>query len=201
MARQADAMSNSAERRERRLSRVALLQRALPILAGVLLIVCVGQVAARGLAGEPTSVEPSGGSAMIRPQFSGVSADGGAFTITGQQGSRDPKVEGRILITAPVLSLRKNGATQTATARNGAYDEAQHTLILTGDVRMDNGQGARFAAQRAAIDTRTGAVSGQSGLSIERNGQEIQSGDYQVEEKGDRLIMKGGVRGRFTPQN
>jgi lipopolysaccharide export system protein LptC len=114
---------------------------------------------------------------------------------------RDPKIDGRILITAPVLSLRKNGSTQTATARDGAYDEGAHTLTLTGDVSMDNGEGARFAAQRAAIDTRTGAVTGQSGLSLQRDGGQVESGDYAVEEKGDRLIMKGGVRGRFTPQN
>ncbi|HEY9233438.1 MULTISPECIES: LPS export ABC transporter periplasmic protein LptC [Phenylobacterium] len=202
MASQADVISNGAERREKRLSVVAHLKRGLPIAAGLLVILCIIQVAFRSLAAEPEPTTPTQASAMIGPHFSGQSADGRAFRITGERGVRDPKVEGRILITAPVLSLRNpNGVTQTATARDGIYDEPAHTLILTGDVRMDNGAGARFSAERAAIDTRTGSVSGQSGLRIDSGETQIQSGDYSVEEKGDRLIMKGGVRGRFTPQN
>ena len=202
MAIQADALSNGTERHEKRLSVVALLKRGLPVAAGLLVIACIAQVAVRSLAAEPEPSGPAAASAMIRPHFSGQSTDGRAFRITGEEGARDPKVEGRILITSPVLSLRnKDGSAQTATARNGVYDEPARTLLLTGDVRMDNGAGAKFSAERASIDTRTGTVSGQSGLRIDSGQNQVQSGDYQVEEKGDRLIMKGGVRGRFTPQN
>lgn len=202
MASQADALSNRAERREKRLSTVALLKRGLPAAAGALVILCIVQVAFRSFAAEPEPVAPTESSAMIGPHFSGQSADGRAFRITGERGVRDAKVEGRILITAPVLSLRNSdGVTQKATARSGTYDEPARTLLLTGDVRMDNGAGARFSAERASIDTRTGKVSGQSGLRIDSGQNQVQSGDYSVEEKGDRLIMKGGVRGRFTPQN
>ena len=87
------------------------------------------------------------------------------------------------------------------TARAGVFDEAAHALVLTGDVRMDDGRGGRFTANQARIDTRTGAVSGQSGLRVETGAGVVQGGSYEADELGDRLILKGGVRGRLTPKN
>lgn len=202
MARPADAISIGADQRQRRLSAVAVLRRALPIAAGALLVLCVIQVAVRTLAGSTGPEAPAETAAMLKPQFSGMNANGRAYTLTGSRGVRDKENPNSILITAPVLTLRSEGGpTRTATAKAGTYNEAAHTMLLTGDVRMDNGDGARFAAERALIDTRTGAVSGQAGLRFEQGGTQIESGDYAVEEKGDRVIMKGGVRGRITPGN
>ena len=202
MARPAEAISIGAGQRHRRLSSVAVLRRALPIAAGALLVLCVGQVAVRTLAGGAGPEAPAETATMLKPQFSGVNANGRSYSITGARGARDKQDPNSILITAPVLTLRtEGGPTRTATAKVGTYNEAAHTMLLTGDVRMDNGDGARFAAERALIDTRTGAVSGQAGLRFEQGGTQIQSGDYAVEAKGDRVIMKGGVRGRISPGN
>lgn len=194
-------MPIDAHRRERRLANVRLLRWALPAAAAVLVIVCAVQVGLGALNASSQQAEPVRVSKMLKPHFSGTNPDGRAFSITGREGVRDDKDRGRIVIADPILTLKtESGATRRATAKTGVYDEARHSLVLTGDVKMDNGAGTQFASQEALVDTKTGAVSGQTGLRIDRAGGQVESGDYQVEDKGDRLILKGGVRGRLTPE-
>ena len=186
--------------RERRLENVKILRWALPLAAGGLLILCIVQVALSMMSAPTPEAEPTQVSRMLKPHFSGTNPDGRTFSITGREGVRDEKRAGRIVIAAPVIVLRTaDGGVKQATAKSGVYDEPDHTLILTGDVKMDNGAGSRFTAQEAQIDTRTGVVSGQTGLQIARDNAQVQSGSYTVENKGDRLILKGGVSGRLTP--
>jgi lipopolysaccharide export system protein LptC len=114
----------------------------------------------------------------------------------------DAEGQGRIRITAPVLTLKTaEGATKTMTAKSGVYDEADHSLLLTGDVKMDSGTGTHFAAQQARIDTRTQTVSGQKGLQVAGSQGQVQSGSYTASDDGDRLILKGGVRGRLNARD
>lgn len=200
MSLRSAGMSMNARRREKRLANVRVLRWALPLTAGVLLIACIVQVAMSTMSAPTPEVEPAQVSKMLKPHFSGTNPDGRTFTITGREGVRDEKQVGRIIIADPVLTLRTaDGATKQATAKSGVYDEPAHRLVLTGDVKMDNGGGSRFSAQEAHIDTRTGVVSGQTGLQIDRDNTQVQSGSYTVEDKGDRLILKGGVSGRLTP--
>lgn len=200
MSLRSEGMPMNARRREKRLANVRALRWALPMAAGALLILCIAQVALSMMSAPTPEAEPAQVSKMLKPHFSGADPDGRTFKITGREGVRDEKQAGHIVIADPVLTLRTaEGATKQATAKSGVYDEPGHTLILTGDVKMDNGAGSRFSAQKAHIDTRTGVVSGQTGLQIDRDDAQVQSGSYTVENKGDRLILKGGVSGRLTP--
>lgn len=197
-----DTLPIDAQRREARLSRVKMLRRALPALAIGLIVVCAVQVALSTRSGPSTAPVAEGAAKMLLPRFSGRTSDGRSFVITGKDGVREDGEAGRIRISEPVLTLRRDNArTQRMTAASGLYDETGHTLLLTGDVRMDNGSGTRFASNEARIDTRKGTVSGQKGLRVEGAAGAVQSGTYTADDQGDRVILKGGVRGRLTPQN
>jgi lipopolysaccharide export system protein LptC len=181
---------------------VRRLRIALPLIAGVLLLACVTEVVVGNLAhGSGDSVAPNT-AVMVRPRFSGRDGDGKSFLIVGERGMADAEGEGRIRITAPVLTLKTaEGATKTMTARSGLYDEADHSLLLTGDVKMDSGTGTHFAAEQARIDTRSQTVSGQKGLQVAGAQGQVQSGSYTASDDGDRLILKGGVRGRLNARD
>ncbi|WP_332767080.1 LPS export ABC transporter periplasmic protein LptC [Phenylobacterium sp.] len=183
------------------LTRVRVLRRALPISAAVLCALCAVQIAMSGVA-PPSRPQTRDVDTMVKPRFAGRGPSGKSFVITGSQGRRTDPATAQIEIVDPVLVLRDDAnATKRMTARAGVFDEAAHALVLTGDVKMDGGGGARFAANQARIDTRTGAVSGQSGLRVESGAGVVQGGSYEADEQGDRLILKGGVRGRLTPRN
>jgi lipopolysaccharide export system protein LptC len=189
-----------AHRRDKRLATLATLRIALPAMAGVLVVACLAEVTLRNLISPPARGAQAETPKMLGPRFAGTSRDGRSYAITGRDGVRDQKVEGRILISAPVLTMRTGTKTTTMTAKTGAYDQAANTLLLTGDVHGDDGSGSRFAAQQALVDTRTGAVSGQKGLKAESASGVVESDSYTVLDEGDRMIFKGGVRGRLTPE-
>lgn len=200
MSVQNDTMHLAARRRANRLGKVRILKLALPGAACLLLIVCIAQVVFGTISASAVQGAQPGVAKMIGPRFTGTNPDGRSFVITGADGMRDEKVSNRILITQPVLTLRTpEGKTRVMTSKTGAYDEAGHAMILTGDVEMSDGTGTQFTAQQARIDTRTQTISGQTGLQVAGQRGQVQSGTYDVQDEGDRLILKGGVRGRLTP--
>jgi lipopolysaccharide export system protein LptC len=198
---QAQTTTLAAERRRKRISTIVVLRRALPLLAVGLLGLCAAQIVANLLDRPTAQPAPAQASAMIEPRFSGSSSKG-SFRITGRTGLRDETAGERILIAEPVLTLRsQGGGTRKATAKSGVYDESAHSMLLTGDVRIDDGSGGRFAAKEARIDTRTGVLSGQVGMRFEGAAATVESRSFVVEEEGERMILKGGVRGRLNPKN
>lgn len=193
--------ATGARLRAGHLTRVRVLRRALPTTAAVLCALCAAQIAMSGAAA-PSRPQTSDVDTMVKPRFAGRGPGGESFVITGSEGRRADPTTARIEIVDPVLVLRDEAdRTKRMTARAGVFDETAHVLVLTGDVRMDDGRGGRFAANQARIDTRTGAVSGQSGLRVESGAGVVQGGSYEADKEGDRLILKGGVRGRLTPNN
>jgi len=178
------------------------MKRALPALAVLLLIACALQVTLRGLSAPPPEAPGDSAQAkMLNPRFAGKSRDGRSFVVTGREGMADAKDAHLILIDQPVLKLSTpRRKLTTMTSQTGVYNEADHKLLLKGDVRVDDGGGARFTSEQAVVDTRTGAVTGQTGLKAQGQAGQLQARDYTVMDEGDRMIFKGGVRGRITPQ-
>lgn len=199
MSVSSDNARTDALHRERRLTRVRRLRIALPVVAGVLLLVCVVQVTASNMSGGAAKAVARNAAVMVQPRFSGQSDDGKSFLIVGKEGMADTEGQGRIRIVEPVLTLKTTGGvTQNMTAKSGVFDEAAHSLLLTGDVMMESSRGTRFAAQQARIDTRNQTVSGQTGLKVAGTQGQVQSDSYTASEDGDRLVLKGGVRGRLN---
>lgn len=191
-----------AGQRERRLIQVARLRKGLPIAAGVLAIVCATQIIYRNMSAGPAPAPAAAEPKMLNPSFAGSSRDGRSYVLTGSEGMRDPKTETQIMIEKPIITLTsKTQQITKMTAKTGVYDELAHSLFLKGDVRVDNGSGSKFSSETALVDTRTGQVSGQSGLTAQSSAGQIQSGSYTASDEGERVIFKGGVRGRLNPKN
>ncbi|WP_309643857.1 LPS export ABC transporter periplasmic protein LptC [Phenylobacterium sp.] len=202
MPLRSDDPAIEARRRAGHLVRVRALRLSLPALALVVALVCAAQVGFGGMAAASKPTPQADVDTMLKPRFAGRGSDGKSFVITGAEGRRPDKTLGEILITDPVLTLKTaTGGVSTMTATSGVFDEAAHALVLTGQVKMANASGSRFTAQQARIDTRSGTVSGQRGLQVENSSGVLQSGTYSADEDGDRVILKGGVRGRFNPKN
>ena len=190
-----------AHRRAGHLTRVKVLRRVLPGVAAALVTLCVAQVATGALTTAAQRPEPAAVDTMLSPRFSGRSADGRSFTITGREGRRLEAGSDKVVIAEPVMLLRSaSNNTKRVTANSGVLDQTAHTMVLTGNVKMVSASGSNFSAKEARIDTRTGSVTGQSGLTMESSAGTVQSGSYDAETKGDRVILKGGVRGRLNPK-
>jgi lipopolysaccharide export system protein LptC len=169
---------------QHRVRRIVALRRALPAFAAVVVLAVVGQAGWRTYV--TRQVAPASGQALLRmdnPRFTGTTKDGRAFLITADAAVRDAVKQDHVTLDKPVI-VRGVGTPDSmrTTADRGIYQENDGVLVLTGDVKVDNGEGYRFATQQAKIDTKTGAVVGDTALAAQGPNAQIRSDRYAVED-------------------
>ena len=188
--------------RNRHRKPVRALRTILPTIAIGTAIAIVGQGAIRAMAVKPAAPAAVAPLRMDNPRFTGTLKDGRAFLITATSATRDLNNADQVFLKNPQLTRGYGSDAPThVISKDGAYQEEKGSLLLTGDVKIDNGQGYQFASQRALIDTHTGDLVG--GAAVEGAGPNngaIRADSYSVSDKGDRVLFKGRVRTRLTPQ-
>ncbi|MFO1014732.1 MAG: LPS export ABC transporter periplasmic protein LptC [Caulobacteraceae bacterium] len=179
---------------------VRSLRVILPILvvaiAGGLLALAAGS-AARREAGAPK--ETTTHIRMVNPHFLGRDSQGRAFEVRAAEAQRSDTNLQEVILRDVVLTLDINGAHPSRmTANEGVFREDTRILRLKGDVRVDDGRASNFATDEAIVDTRTSQVTGAGGMSTQTAQGNMQAGQYSVTDKGDRVILRGGVRARLN---
>lgn len=189
-------------RRNRRRPAARWTRLGLLALAAGLSVAVVGQTAWRMLdARRGALASESAPLAMDNPRFTGAMHDGRAFLITARRAERDATDPDKVKLIDPTL-VRGYGAPEASkvTSKDGVYEEAKNLLVLTKDVKIDNGQGYEFASQEARIDTKTGQVVGGAPVAGAGPRGNVSADSYSVDDKGDRVTFKGRVRTRVQPQ-
>ena len=189
--------------RNRHRKPVRALRTVLPTVAVGVAVAIVGQGTIRALALRDAAPAATGAPLrMENPRFTGTLKDGRAFLITAASATRDPNNADQVFLKGPQLTRGYGSEKPThVVSKDGAYQEEKGSLLLTGDVKIDNGQGYQFASQKALIDTRTGdLVGGAAVQGAGPNNGSVRADSYSVSDKGDRVLFKGRVRTRLTPQ-
>ncbi|MHB8529172.1 MAG: LPS export ABC transporter periplasmic protein LptC [Caulobacteraceae bacterium] len=136
---------------------------------------------------------------MVNPHFFGRDNQGRAFTLGARQASRDENAFQRVILEFPTVTLDVDGAHPSSlTADHGVYREDTRILLLKGHVRANDAKTSTFATDEALVNTRTGVVNGASALSSETPVGEVKSKSFDVYDKGDKVIFKGGVHARLN---
>lgn len=198
-----DPKAPPRKNRNRRRKPVRALRTILPTVALGVAVAIVGQGTIRAMAVKTAPAASTGAPLrMENPRFTGTLKDGRAFLITASSATRDPNNADQVFLKGPQLTRGYGSEAPThVVSKDGAYQEEKGSLLLTGDVKIDNGQGYRFASQRALIDTRTGDLVGNAAIQgAGPNNSQVQADSYSVGDKGDRVIFKGRVRTRLQPQ-
>lgn len=197
------ATPSAAERaRNRRRAPVRRLRLVLAVFAIGIGVAVVGQASWRTLASNKTQTQAANTPLLLnKPRFTGVLKDGRAFLITADHAERDIKDQNLVRLTTPLL-VRGYGAPNPsqATAKTGLYREAEHTLLLSDDVKITSAEGYDFNAPQALIDMRTGEVTGNAGIAGSGPNASTRANSYNVTDKGDRVVLKGRVRTRLEQQ-
>lgn len=136
---------------------------------------------------------------MVNPHFFGRDSQGRPYTLSARQAARDSRSFQRVLLSYPAVMLDANGVNpSTVTADTGVYHEDTRLLYLQGHILANNARSSHFATDRAVVDTRTGAVTSPSALSSRTSAGDVQSKGFDVFDKGDRVVFKGGVHARLN---
>jgi lipopolysaccharide export system protein LptC len=198
----ATSVSNSAlvRRRARAHSRLVMVLRwLLPTLIlallGLLGTFVVGQ-AVRAAAARPREMPTQ--IRMVSPHFIGRDNQGRAFNLASRLALRDDTNMQRVFLTFPVIVMDVDSVhPKTLTSDRGVYDEDTHMLRLNGHVRVDDSTASTVATDEALVDTKAGTVSGVSALNGNGPMGKIHAGSYSATEKGQVLVMHGGVHAQL----
>jgi lipopolysaccharide export system protein LptC len=136
---------------------------------------------------------------MVNPHFYGRDNQGRAYTLGAAQAARDEQSFQTVLLNFPTLVLNVDGPKpSTLTADSGVYHEDTRMLLLRGHIRGADPKLATFATDEALVNTRTGDVVGSSPLASRTPMGQVAARSFDVKDKGDRLIFKGGVHARLN---
>ncbi|MBB5746675.1 LPS export ABC transporter periplasmic protein LptC [Brevundimonas variabilis] len=183
----------AADRWRARSRRVKLYRRLLPILilllAGGALTWTVFRTVMSGVEREASQ---SRAVALEKPMFHGQDAEGRSFVIGAQGAVRDPTT-GYFTLNGPTLRLNLGGRRVTQiTADAGTYNEAGRTVTIGPNVKISEGEsGFDLVTPEAVVDTRTGIVTGNKGISGTGPLGTISASSYVIAEQGERVTFSG----------
>ena len=191
----------AARRQARGHSRlVHLLRWSLPLALFSVVCTVGGYVAVDAM--HAAAARPEEGLIQIRmsnPHFLGRDDKGRVFDLSARQAARDDRNLQRVLLTAPVIVMTVVGeGRSTLTADHGVYREDTRMLQLQGHVRVDDSKSSTLSTNDALVDTRAGTVTGISRLAANGPQGAISAGSYAATNHGDRVVLRGGVRGSIN---
>ena len=184
------------KRWKRRSRLIAALRKVLPAAIALLVVGMGAQVVWNSMAAKKGEArEQTAPIRMVNPRFQGRDEQGRSFMIAAREARRDDNDLTRIVLDHPNVALGPETPTPSrVSAVTGVYTEADRILRLTGSVRIEDGAGYRFATEGAIVDTKAGTVQGPGEMIGEGPSAQMQSKSYEVQDRGDRMIFKGGVR-------
>ena len=186
------------ERWRRRSRMIRRLRVILPSLIGLILATMAGFILHTTFLGRDAAPrEADAPIELVNPRFVGKDDKGRAFVLTAATAVRDENDYQRVLLDKPALILDAGGINPTrVTAKSGVYREDRRVLNLDGGVTM-SGQDTTFDTLSSIFNTATGELEGEGPISGSSSLGEITAKSYGVYDKGERLVFKGGVRGRI----
>lgn len=186
------------ERWRRRSRLIRRLRILLPALIVAILLSLLGFVLHTTFLGRDAAPQEADAPIeLVNPRFVGKDDKGRAFVITAASAVRDENDYQRVLLQAPALILDAEGVNPTrVTSKTGVFSEDRGMLNLDGGVKMGGGDVA-FETPSSIFNTATGELEGQGEIAGASSLGEITAKSYGVYDKGERLVFKGGVRGRI----
>ena len=186
------------QRWRRRSRLVRRLRVILPALIALILLSMLGFVLRTTFLGRDSARQaPDAPIELVNPRFVGKDNKGRAFVLTAAAAVRDENDYQRVLLDRPALILDAEGVNPTrVTAKSGVYNEDRQMLNLDGGVKMSGGD-VTFDTASSIFNTATGELEGEGLISGASSLGEITAKSYGVYDKGERLVFKGGVRGRI----
>ena len=185
--------------RWRRRSRVIrTLRILLPLAIGLIFATLAGFVVKGTISGGPSrAVEADAPIRLVNFRLVGRDDKGRAFVLTANSAMRDPKDYQRVLLVKPALIIDSESPSPTRlSSAAGELHEGNGKLALRGGVQL-NGADLSVATATSMFDTATGALTGQGDIAGSTPLGEVTAKSYGVYDEGERMVFKGGVRGRI----
>lgn len=183
-------------RRRSRLIRV--LRVALPLTIGLIFATLAGFVVHGTITGGPTQSNAADTPIrLVNFRLVGRDDRGRAFVLTADSATRDTQDYQRVHLVNPSLLIDSESPRPTRlSAKTGEMHEGTGMLQLEGGVQL-NGADLSVATASSVYDTATGVLQGQGDIAGRTALGDVNAKSYGVYDEGERMIFRGGVRGRI----
>ena len=198
-------VAQAAERWRARSKRVQFYRRILPI---IILVIAGGAVTwtvfRTVMSGVERRASESGEIRLENPMFHGQDTQGRSFVIGAEGAVRDPAT-GHFRLVGPLLRLNLGGRKVTELkADGGTYMENSRKVVIGPNVRIsDGGSGFVLETPEAVVDTATGIVTGDKGVTGQGPNGTLEASSYAIYDQGQRIVFSGQgdkkMTGTITP--
>lgn len=183
----------AGERWRKRSRRVKRLRKILPIVIVLIAGSAVSWVVFRSvMSGVERRASESRELRLDNPMFHGQDAQGRSFRIGAEGAIRSPESE-RYKLIKPLLELNLGGQKITKlTADGGEYLEKERKVVIGPNVKITDGEsGFSLETDEAVIDTRTGEITGNKGVTGNGPLGTINASAYAIHDQGRRIEFMG----------
>lgn len=184
-----------------RSKRIQFYRRALPLAILAVVVALAGWVVIRAVIG---AVADKGGEAihMLNPRYYGRDEKGRAFVVAAREAVRDGRDIKQVTLAAPTMAMdTQDGKQLKMQAKSGLYQEFEHILTLSGNVRLVDARGYQIDTATARVDPKAGVVTGDSEVTGVGPLGRITASSYSVYDRGARAVFKGNVRAHIEPRH
>jgi len=188
-----ERVAQAAQRWRTRSKRVQFYRRVLPIIILVLAGGAVTWTVFRTvMSGVERKASESGEIRLENPMFHGQDTQGRSFVIGAQGAVRDPAT-GHFRLVGPLLRLNLGGRKVTELkADGGTYNEGARKVVIGPNVRIsDGGSGFVLETSEAVVDTTTGIVTGDKGVTGHGPIGTLEASSYAIYDQGQRVVFSG----------
>lgn len=189
--RRIDAASHAGYSR-----RVAILRKALPVLALATLVVLVlwPKLAPHKLIALPP-LPAALQLTMEHPRFTGTDDQNQPFSLSAERALQNPSKLTMVDLEGLRAETKLNdGFTVEGSAQIGRFDQTLKRLWLGGNVDIDHGQGYRFTAREMNIDFTKQIVWSDRGAKLEGDFGSVEGQGFRAYEGGKIIIFTGKSR-------
>lgn len=171
----------------------------LPMVMVTVIAVLAGLIGAHAIKRQAATQAEATPIRMVNPHFVGRDNKDRPYTLSARQASRDDQDFQKVILQFPSVTLDVDSAhPSTLTADSGVYREDTRILTLKGHVRANDAKATSFASDEAIVNTRTGAVTGPAAMTSASPLGQVRGNSYEVKDKGDRVVIRGGVHARLN---
>lgn len=133
---------------------------------------------------------------MMNPRFTGRDEEGAPYLITAASAQRQRTNAMLVDLVEPSL---EDGFSGTVRAPTGQFNQELQTLELYDNVVVTDASGNRFVTTHAEVFVRENRVVGLAPLEGEGPIGKLRADTYEVQDNGDRILLKGNVWTEIVP--
>lgn len=177
----------------RRSSTVGLLRMLFVAGAAISAGVIIGPIAATALSGTGQQIDQIAADeviTMVNARFTGRNIAGDAYIITAEEARRRRADSSVVDLKNPQLVDDKG--TEVSAPIGVYYQNAEH-LDLFQAVKVRDSEGYEFTTTAARVFVQEGRVQGLEPLSGNGPLGDVRADSYEIEDDGDRVILRGNV--------